>query len=1059
MAPPILQSVSTSEIWGKAIKQVQSSDPWKGFCSALKLDPLQAATDVDTPGKLAKLVADVQECASKAQATLPAGRKTIALREVFEKVTSSLLAIKDFGTAAATFNPYASLAWSGVLFFIQAAHNSYEIRRECWENLPKMIDLVVKYQTFENVYSLSDLTLSKDVIEGALLKLYVSILQFQVAVVNYSKSRRQQIKATFQPIEKSIPRKILNEIQNNEAEVARLQTLADRELIELENKDIRQALERLHDHVSSDMASLCQHISRKRREAILKWISPIKYENAHNRDEKTAMVDTGGWLISSERYESWQGSPVPSTFWLYGFMGSGKSCLTHVVIEDMKKHVNVDEKRMLAYFYCDGTSVESAAEIADSTMVLRCLLKQLCEPVDPSSLSTSLIQAYDELHLKADLPRQRCLQLIIELVSNYSDTTIILDGLDECPAEVQRSLGDSLFQISEHAAGLVRIFISSRRTPEIEDILLRFNATQVNVAHHNRRDIAHLVKEEVSKAATTPGLRKLYVRDEVSQEQAVVQKLLEGAQGMFRWVRMSLDYLNRSRNFGELGRRLDQLSRANGLFDVYDLIYDEMMRDREEDDQDLQAIITLLTYLMYGQQLDRKFGVYLFHQDVLHLVSFAVTRKLGGNGSYSADELVALCPSLLSLESRRYTYPPVSLFALPHFSVREYLAIRHSDRFSPARAHANLAHLCIEVFRRSNVDEIIRFVSGKKFVKYCVSGWLCHLQIFRDECGGSSSSDLLSVLDQHEPLKASVTAFLLDAGVPDGFKTWVKVAKTPGFQAQVPVCWFATETPSTMVARVFLNLRWDDATLLSHVARPGTASALYRMTSILHFSCLVRNIAAVHHFVSRGGVNIDVRDEDGRNALYWAYQSPYYESNPYFPRTSTTVQDVVTALIDGGIDVNARDRHGETPLFWIPGRLLSSPSFVTSLLTAGADPAAVNRAGETWLTGRLDHGSDAPGFLAVLQLLLPSRRTPSPSSLKKLLGVILARRESNELKWSPASITAVVHRLLELGLDGDENVNTLIQLAPYMEGSESMSDRFWKMRRETNSLNVERRMK
>ena len=59
-------------------------------------------------------------------------------------------------------------------------------------------------------------------------------------------------------------------------------------------------------------------------------------------------------------------------------MSSGKSCLSHVVIEDIMRLADPKSGHALAYFYVDGSEARGASDHA--TKVLRCLLKQLADP-------------------------------------------------------------------------------------------------------------------------------------------------------------------------------------------------------------------------------------------------------------------------------------------------------------------------------------------------------------------------------------------------------------------------------------------------------------------------------------------------------------------------------------------------------------------------------------------------------------------------------------------------------------------------------------------------------
>jgi ankyrin repeat protein len=54
--------------------------------------------------------------------------------------------------------------------------------------------------------------------------------------------------------------------------------------------------------------------------------------------------------------------------------------------------------------------------------------------------------------------------------------------------------------------------------------------------------------------------------------------------------------------------------------------------------------------------------------------------------------------------------------------------------------------------------------------------------------------------------------------------------------------------------------------------------------------------------------------------------------------------EVITALLEAGIDINVRDKNGRTALMWA-ARNNSNPSVVLTLLEAGADARLINTKG------------------------------------------------------------------------------------------------------------------
>ena len=86
---------------------------------------------------------------------------------------------------------------------------------------------------------------------------------------------------------------------------------------------------------------------------------------------------------------------------------------------------------------------------------------------------------------------------MIQLSSQRTLTTIVIDALDECDLSSRAELLESLNQVVEGSAGLIKILISSRNDRAITCHLEGFPNITIN-ATDNRTDIARFVEHEVN---------------------------------------------------------------------------------------------------------------------------------------------------------------------------------------------------------------------------------------------------------------------------------------------------------------------------------------------------------------------------------------------------------------------------------------------------------------------------------------------------------------------------------------------------------------------------------
>jgi hypothetical protein len=163
------------------------------------------------------------------------------------------------------------------------------------------------------------------------------------------------------------------------------------------------------------------------------------------------------------------------------------------------------------------------------------------------------------------------------------------------------------------ATGLVKVDFSSRHTPEIEKRLAEFNASEIQTMHHNQDDINFFIETQVARAAED--LSHLYKRGGIFQTYAVLEKLKQKAQGMFRWVQLSLEYLHTSVSFREMSKRIHNLDQLQDLFDLCDEVYRNMMETR--DTQDQLATRAALTFLAHGEDSRLLTSLAVFFRDVM----------------------------------------------------------------------------------------------------------------------------------------------------------------------------------------------------------------------------------------------------------------------------------------------------------------------------------------------------------------------------------------------------------------------------------------------------------
>lgn len=185
---------------------------------------------------------------------------------------------------------------------------------------------------------------------------------------------------------------------------------------------------------------------------------------------------------------------------------------------------------LLAYFYCARNAAEP--QRADPNEILRSLLRQLSsskadflirEPVRKKSKELQ-DEGFDPRGLRID----ECKQLILNILE-HSPATIVIDALDECDPSRRYLLLDSLQEILQGSANLVKIFVTSRDDGDIV-CRLRDSPNLYIRAEDNGEDIHNFVKLEVEQSIEKKRLLSGNVSTELKL--LMIETLNQGAQAM-----------------------------------------------------------------------------------------------------------------------------------------------------------------------------------------------------------------------------------------------------------------------------------------------------------------------------------------------------------------------------------------------------------------------------------------------------------------------------------------------------------------------------------------------
>ncbi|KAI4251363.1 MAG: hypothetical protein L6R42_008412, partial [Xanthoria sp. 1 TBL-2021] len=282
-------------------------------------------------------------------------------------------------------------------------------------------------------------------------------------------------------------------------------------------------------------------------EKALSWLSPVNPALKHRAFARERQVGTGIWLFDLPEMTHWLERPN-AALWIYGIPGAGKTTLSTLVVDEV-----LNRKRSnsigTAYFYVRHDDKDSHKP----SNVLGSLIRQLaCQNSDA-------LAEFMELHAQHHTwgssvpppPDDELLGKLRDLSRHFSETFIMIDGLDECgPAfnPDRTILIDAVAKLNDVKERSIRTLIFSRDEYDI------------------RKTFTFMQFHTVSIAATSADLRlfvtawlgKIDIRSERLKTE-IVDTLVDEANGMFMWVRAQVDYLQRLPNDAEIRQALGKL--------------------------------------------------------------------------------------------------------------------------------------------------------------------------------------------------------------------------------------------------------------------------------------------------------------------------------------------------------------------------------------------------------------------------------------------------------------------------------------------------------------------
>ena len=250
----------------------------------------------------------------------------------------------------------------------------------------------------------------------------------------------------------------------------------------------------------------------KEFQSILEWLSPLEFPAQQSDYIQRRQYGTGEWLLESKEFTEWLVQPQ-ATLICTGIPGAGKTMLASIVIDHLwNKFLNEDAG--VAYIFCNYKVHLEQTPVN----LITSLSKQLLQK--KGTVSEELRKIY-RCHIikgtKATL--EEIVQILHAQLSNFSQTFVVIDALDEC-SEFGNLLDPVRRLQSLHP---INLMVTSRHVPNIMDrfpdaIRLEIRASEADVQRY--------------VASQLPRLATCVIGNQTLQE-VVIMEIVEATDGMY----------------------------------------------------------------------------------------------------------------------------------------------------------------------------------------------------------------------------------------------------------------------------------------------------------------------------------------------------------------------------------------------------------------------------------------------------------------------------------------------------------------------------------------------
>ncbi|CZR70190.1 uncharacterized protein PAC_20091 [Phialocephala subalpina] len=465
-------------------------------------------------------------------------------RAVMRRLKPFFNTLQEFGAAFDVISNTYSLAlaplWGSLRVILMLSKKFNKVFDSIVDVLERIGYVLPRFRTYQRIFGHHQRIIT------ALSVAYLDIITFcgeiKVFIRGIQKSRLKSWAQLFGPLEHHLSE-------------ARDRFRLHRDDIELEAGAYHmiESIKHYDLEVHSRELAALERITQK-RDHLRSLLSRLSCSEKQRKVLKTREEGTGEWIFSHQNYKSWQNSNGNSILSIFGIPGCGKTVLSSCLIQQITQDANddVNHRTFFTYHYCDYKDSRSLNPITIAGSLINGLLDGIEITDTLSSLITHVYRG-DQV-----APGEEDVFQILDLVlESRLDTTVyvLVDGIDEMLERDRPSLFRFLKHFMECKHSKIRMCVTSRADA---GSMVSTSSYRVHITENTiSPDIDVFVRNAVGVLVSS---NELIIRDPSLQE-TIIEKLSQGAQGMFLWVTFQLDSLRECSTDASIQAALNDLPR------------------------------------------------------------------------------------------------------------------------------------------------------------------------------------------------------------------------------------------------------------------------------------------------------------------------------------------------------------------------------------------------------------------------------------------------------------------------------------------------------------------